>query len=128
MRARQLILRLTIYYLIILGVVFAAMYLWPGIRGYLPNNIYLGDANHVGKSGFLGKAQQGFGDPGLQIEKRQVLDLLVGPPQALAQDHQQPDAKLRPAFDQFEKRPARHHQQLAIGVRDRVGGALLAVD
>src|SRR5438874_1160674 len=36
MRARQLILRLTIYYLIILGVVFAAMYLWPGIRGYLP--------------------------------------------------------------------------------------------
>jgi len=36
MRARQLILRLTIYYVIIVGAVLLAMYLWPGIRGYLP--------------------------------------------------------------------------------------------
>src|SRR6266550_1600469 len=36
MRASKLIGRLTIYYLVILGIVFAAMYLWPGIRGYLP--------------------------------------------------------------------------------------------
>jgi hypothetical protein len=31
-----------------------------GIRGYLPANIYLGDANHVGKSGFLGKAHEAY--------------------------------------------------------------------
>src|SRR5437764_13831057 len=36
MRASKLIGRLTIYYLVIAGVVLAAMYLWPGIRGYLP--------------------------------------------------------------------------------------------
>jgi hypothetical protein len=36
MRASRLIGRLTIYYLVILGIVLAAMYLWPGIRGYLP--------------------------------------------------------------------------------------------
>ena len=36
MRARQLILRLTIYYVVIVGAVLLAMYLWPGIRGYLP--------------------------------------------------------------------------------------------
>jgi len=36
MRASKLIGRLTIYYLAIAGVVLAAMYLWPGIRGYLP--------------------------------------------------------------------------------------------
>ena len=36
MRARQLIVRLTIYYVIIVGAVLLAMYLWPGIRGYLP--------------------------------------------------------------------------------------------
>ena len=31
-----------------------------GIRGYLPANIYMGDANHVGKSGFLGKAHEAY--------------------------------------------------------------------
>jgi hypothetical protein len=36
MRASKLIGKLTIYYLVILGIVLAAMYLWPGIRGYLP--------------------------------------------------------------------------------------------
>jgi hypothetical protein len=36
MRASKLLGRLTIYYLVIAGIVLAAMYLWPGIRGYLP--------------------------------------------------------------------------------------------
>jgi Domain of unknown function (DUF4956) len=36
MRASKLITRLTIYYVVIAGVVLLAMYLWPGIRGYLP--------------------------------------------------------------------------------------------
>ena len=40
MRASKLIGRLTIYYLVILGIVFAAMYLWPGIRGYLPRTTH----------------------------------------------------------------------------------------
>jgi len=36
MRASKLLGRLTIYYLVIAGIVLVAMYLWPGIRGYLP--------------------------------------------------------------------------------------------
>src|SRR5206468_3149882 len=36
MRASKLIVRLTIYYVVIAGAVLLAMYLWPGIRGYLP--------------------------------------------------------------------------------------------
>src|SRR3954447_24895360 len=36
MRATKLLGKLTIYYLVIAGLVLAAMYLWPGIRGYLP--------------------------------------------------------------------------------------------
>ena len=36
MRASKLIGKLTVYYVVILGVVLAAMYIWPGIRGYLP--------------------------------------------------------------------------------------------
>src|SRR5215203_1944139 len=36
MRASRLISRLAIYYLVIAAFVIAAVYLWPGIRGYLP--------------------------------------------------------------------------------------------
>jgi hypothetical protein len=36
MRASRLIGRLAIYYLVIAAFVIAAVYLWPGIRGYLP--------------------------------------------------------------------------------------------
>ena len=36
MRATKLIGQLTIYYVVIAGIVLVAMYLWPGIRGYLP--------------------------------------------------------------------------------------------
>ena len=36
MRASGLIRRLVIYYLVIAAFVVAAVYLWPGIRGYLP--------------------------------------------------------------------------------------------
>ena len=36
MRASKLLGQLTIYYLVIAGIVIAAMQLWPGMRGYLP--------------------------------------------------------------------------------------------
>lgn len=36
MRATQLLVRLTIYYLVILAAVFIAVQIWPDLRGYLP--------------------------------------------------------------------------------------------
>ncbi|HJU76711.1 MAG TPA: DUF4956 domain-containing protein [Sphingomicrobium sp.] len=36
MRASNLLIKLTLYYAIIAAVVFAAVWLWPSLRGYLP--------------------------------------------------------------------------------------------
>src|SRR5688572_27596546 len=43
-----------------IGSVISKLRADAGIRGALPPNVYLGDANHVGRPGFLGKAHEAY--------------------------------------------------------------------
>src|ERR1700681_4490700 len=72
--------------------------------------------------------KQNLGNPRLEIEKGEILDLFVGAPQPFAQNHHQLDAKFGAALQQPQQRTARYDQKLAIDGRGRIGAALLAVE
>src|SRR5260370_36485847 len=74
------------------------------------------------------ETEQRLGDAGLEMEEGEIFDLLVGPPDPLAQYDQQLKGEFGPALEQRQQRPARYDQQLAIGRGRRVGGTLLAVE
>src|SRR6267378_2098252 len=58
-----------------------------GVRGPIPPNVYLGDANHVGRPGFLGKAHEAYipGDKAasLGLARGMTLDRLANRRQLL---------------------------------------------
>src|SRR5271168_4485323 len=79
------------------------------------------DADRAGRRSavLFGEPDQDFGNPRFKVTEGEILDLLVGAPEALAQHDEEVEAKIRPALEQGQERAAGHNQQLAIAHRGR---------
>ncbi len=77
---------------------------------------------------FRREAQQRLGEALGQVEKKRVLDLLAGAAQAAAQHRHDAQRHVGIGAQHGEKVAALEHEQVAIGLRHRVGGARPAVE
>src|SRR5579871_479222 len=74
-----------------------------------------------------GQLQQGLGDAAFDMTEHQILDLLAGPSQALAQDLDQLEADIGVPFKTRHQVAPVQHQEFAVGHRHRVTAARPAV-
>jgi putative tryptophan/tyrosine transport system substrate-binding protein len=75
-----------------------------------------------------GEAQHRLGQARRLVEEKRVLHVLGHAADLGAEDRQQPERDLRMRFEEGHEIAPVDHQQHAIGTRDRVGGAGLAVE
>src|SRR5215469_6268083 len=81
-----------------------------------------------GGNAAAGDAQQGLGEPRRQLQEEQILHLVGGAPEALADELDELQANLRPLLQQRQHVAAFEHRHLTSGECDGIGVPILAVE